>query len=418
MATRVSPRQNQQHYVNADYVKDTDYVVRVAKTLLSPIGIWPRSGDNSPASRFLFTLRVIIIFCLMLFLLTPHFIWTWFVADNLRKLMKIIAAQVFSSLAVLKFWTLVINRKDIRHCLEVMENDYKTVETEEDREIMMKNAKIGRFFTVAYLGLSYGGALPYHIIMPLLEPRVVRSDNTTMIPLPYPSEYVFFVVEFSPLYEIVYITQIFISATILSINTGVYSLIACVVMHSCCLFEVTSNKIDKWLANWTPGRQPFSDALTRRLGQIIDFHVQAIKYAETMENALTLVMLAEMGGCTLIICLLEYGILLDMEDGNYLGCATYAMLMTSIFVNVFILSFVGDKIKEQSELIGFSAYSIDWLELPKEVILKDLKFIMARANQPTRLTAGKLFDLSLQGFCDVAKTSMAYLNFLRTLDIT
>lgn len=72
----------------------------------------------------------------------------------------------------------------------------------------------------------------------------------------------------------------------------------------------------------------------------------------------------------------------------------------------------------QSELIGLSAYSIQWTDLPNEVILKDLKFIMARANQPTKLSAGKLFDLSLQGFCDVCKTSMAYLNFLRTLEIT
>lgn len=36
-----------------------------------------------------------------------------------------------------------------------------------------------------------------------------------------------------------------------------------------------------------------------------------------------------------------------MEEGNVLGMATYAVLMTSIFVNVFIISFVGDKVKEQ-----------------------------------------------------------------------
>lgn len=278
MSARVSPKPSSQFYFNADYLKDTEYVVRVAKTLLTPVGIWPRSGDGSTTSNLIFRIRVIVIFCLMLFLLTPHLIWTWFVADNLRKLMKIIAAQVFSSLAILKFWTLIINKKDIRHCLDVMEDDYRTIETEDDRQIMIKNAKIGRFFTVAYLGLSYGGALPYHIIMPLLEPRVIRSDNTTMIPLPYPSEYVFFTVEFVPLYPIVFVTQIFISALILSINTGVYSLIACVVMHSCCLFEVTGNKIDKWLANWLPrDGQSFDQTLQRKLSEIVNFHVHAIQ---------------------------------------------------------------------------------------------------------------------------------------------
>lgn len=80
-------------------------------------------------------------------------------------------------------------------------------------------------------------------------------------------------------------------------------------------------------------------------------------------------MLAEMGGCTLILCFLEYGILLvslfdrmaskclfyrpffiilqDFDEGNYLGMMTYFTLMTSIIVNVFILSYTGDKVKEQ-----------------------------------------------------------------------
>ncbi|NP_001177429.1 odorant receptor 2 [Nasonia vitripennis] len=420
MTSKVSPKLEKAPlaYVNEQYLADTEYVVRVAKTLLMPIGIWPRYGDNSTLSNAIIYIRVCLIFCLMLFLLTPHFIWTWFKAEDLRKLMKIIAAQVFSSLAVLKFWTLILNKQDIRYCLEIMENDYRVVESEEDRQIMLKNAKIGRFFTTAYLGLSYGGALPYHIIMPLLQPRVLRSDNTTMIPLPYPSEYVFFIVEDSPLYEIVFVTQILISSIILSTNTGVYSLIACVVMHCCCLFEVTSNRAEKLLRGMKYDKSKISPELGKKLSELIDFHVKAIQYAETMENALNIVMLSEMGGCTIIICFLEYGILQDLEDREYLGMVTYIMLMTSIFVNVFILSYVGDKVKEQSEAIGFSAYSMQWVDLPNEFIMKDLKFVMARANQPTRLTAGKLFDLSLQGFCDVAKTSMAYLNFLRTLEIT
>lgn len=296
-------------YKNYNYKDDTEYAVRVAKVLLLPIGIWPRYGDLSFRSNLVFYLRVCFIFCLMLFLLVPHFTWTWFKADNLRKLMKIIAAQVFSSLAVLKFWVLIKNKLEIRHCLEVMETDYENIESENERLVMIKNAKIGRFFTAAYLCLSYGGALPYHIIMPLLEERVPKSyDNETlMIPLPYPSEYVWFVVEDTPLYQIIFVTQITISALILTTNTGVYSLIACCIMHSCCLFEVTSNKLER-----LKERHGSIDTsiFKRELGKVIDFHAHAIWFAETMESALNVVMLAEMGGCTLIICLLEYGILL------------------------------------------------------------------------------------------------------------
>ncbi|XP_043682740.1 putative odorant receptor 85d [Vespula pensylvanica] len=93
---------------------------------------------------------------------------------------------------------------------------------------------------------------------------------------------------------------------------------------------------------------------------------------------------------------------------------TYGVLMTSIFVNVFIISFIGDRLKEESELVGESTYSIEWYRLPNAII-SDLVMIIIRSSRPSRLTAGKIFDLSLQGFCDVCKTSAAYLNFLRTM---
>ncbi|CAB0040974.1 unnamed protein product [Trichogramma brassicae] len=260
-----------------DYLLDTEYVVKVAKTLLTPIGIWPRDGDDSPRSVAIFWMRIVAVFSLMLCLLVPHFTWTFFKAEDLRKLMKIIAAMVFSSLAVLKYWNMIFTKKEIRACLETMEDHYRLVESDEARQIMLKNARIGRLFTVAYLSLSYGGALPYHIIMPLLQPRVLRqSDNSSMIPLPYPSEYVFFIVEDPPLYQIVFVGQILISSIILTTNTGVYSLIACIVMHCCCLFEVTGHKLECLLDGRSYDKRGVQADLVKRLVDIVDYHNEAI----------------------------------------------------------------------------------------------------------------------------------------------
>lgn len=151
-----------------------------------------------------------------------------------------------------------------------MEDNYRDVETEEDRQIMIRNAKIGRFFTTAYLSLSYGGALPYHIVMPLVAERVPKSDNTTMIPLPYPSDYVFYIVENSPLYEITFVTQIMISTLILSTNTGVYSLIASCVMHSCSLFDVVAYKMECL-------KNEREDLVLMKLKRVIKLHIKAIE---------------------------------------------------------------------------------------------------------------------------------------------
>lgn len=80
--------------LNENYLTDTDFVVVVARRLLTPIGIWPRYGNDSAFARFRTYVHVALVFCLMLFLLVPHFAYTFFDAEDLKKLMKVIAAQV------------------------------------------------------------------------------------------------------------------------------------------------------------------------------------------------------------------------------------------------------------------------------------------------------------------------------------
>lgn len=257
-------------FQNFNYKSDAEYVVKVAKFLLTPVGIWPLYRDDTTLDRIKTCLQTSFMFSLMCLLLVPHIIYTFFDAEDLTRYMKVIAAQVFSLLGIIKFWTMIINRDQIKRCLQQMEIQYRDVECEEDRMVMVRNAKIGRQFTVMYLGLLYGGALPYHIIMPLVADRIIKEDNTTQLPLPYLSNYVFFVVESSPFYEILFVMQIFFSTIILSTNCGVYSLIATCVMHACCLFEVARRRMETVLIGRT-------ENLNDRFGQIIVHHMRAIR---------------------------------------------------------------------------------------------------------------------------------------------
>lgn len=260
-------------YKNFNYKNDIDYVIKISRTLLTPIGIYPLHGSETKLSKILVSLQIIGIFSLMLFLLVPHLIFTYFVADDLRRLMKIIAAQFFNSLALIKFWTLIINKKELRWCLKELQNSWRDIGSEEEREIMTKNAKIGRIFTVAYLSLSYGGALPYHIVMPLVAERIIKEDNSTLIPLPYPSEYVFWVPGDSPgyVYYSLFVGQIIISSIILSTNCGIYSLIATYIMHACCLFELVHKHLESIVDAAAKGQ------FDNHLAAIIDKHNQAIQ---------------------------------------------------------------------------------------------------------------------------------------------
>ncbi|XP_043253244.1 uncharacterized protein LOC122397858 [Colletes gigas] len=396
-----------QNYRNVNYKTDSKYTIIIARTLLIPSGIWPLDKDDSLLRTVKRFVNIGIIFSLMCFLLVPHVIYTFHDCENLTRYMKVIAAQVFSLLGIVKFWTMIINKKNIRYCLTKIEEQYKNIECEEDRLIMTRSAKIGRFFQTVYLGFTYGGALPYHIILPFMSDRVVKRDNTTQIPLPYLSNYVFFVIEESPIYEIMFVLQMVISTIILSTNTGISSLIATTVMHCYGLFKVVNRKIETIF----DGNKK---EIQERLKTIVEHHLQAIEFAEMIEKALSIVFFSEIIGNTIIICFLEYGVLVEWEDHKTFSMITYFVLMTSIFVNVFIMSFIGDRLKEESERVGETIYFIRWYDLPTDIVM-NIRMIILRTKRPTNLTAARIFDVSLQAFCDVCKSSAAYLNFVRTM---
>ncbi|XP_003484570.3 odorant receptor 13a-like [Bombus impatiens] len=392
-------------YRNDHYKSDSEYVMHIAKTLLTLIGIWPRKDTFLDNVKMY--IQTVTIFILMCFLLIPHVIYTYFDCEDLTKYMKVIAAQVFSLLAIIKFWTLIFNRKEIRFCLNEIEIQYKDVKCEEDRLIMLNCAKIGRYFTMVYLALGYSGALPYHIILPLISERIVKADNTTQIPLPYLSDYVFFVIEDSPIYEITFVVQMCISCIIMTTNYGIYSLIASITMHSCCLFEVTSRRIEE-LRKWD--KRDLHD----RIADIVQCHLKAIEYSAVIGKSLSFVFLSEMVGCTIVICFLEFGVIMEWEDHRTFSTITYFVLMTSMFVNVFIISFIGDRLKQESERIGETSYSLPWYDFPLNEA-KNVRTIILRTRLPSSLSGAKILDLSLQAFCDVVKTSAAYFNVLRAM---
>ncbi|XP_012250080.1 odorant receptor 85b-like isoform X1 [Bombus impatiens] len=393
---------NSTNYRNVHYEADAEYTIHIAKTLLKLIGIWPRRDTFLDNVKMY--IQTTIVFSLMCFLLVPHVIYTYFDCENLTKYMKVIAAQIFSLLAVIKFWTVIFNRKEIRFCLDQIEIQYRDVKCEEDRLVMTNCAKIGRFFTMMYLSLSYTGALPYHIILPLISERIVKADNTTQIPLPYLSDYIFFTVENSPIYEITFVLQIFISSIILSTNCGIYSLIASITMHCCGLFEVTSRRIET-LHKWN------KCDLHDRVVDIVQYHLEAIGYSALIGKSLSIVFLSEMVGCTIIICFLEFGVIMEWEDHKTLSTLTYFVLMTSIFVNVFIISFIGDRLKQESERIGETSYFLPWYDFPVDVA-KNINTIMLRTRLPSCLSGANILEISLQAFCDVS----AHTHYFKYID--
>ncbi|XP_076235771.1 uncharacterized protein LOC143180124 [Calliopsis andreniformis] len=392
---------------NQNYKSDFKYAINIPRIHLTLIGNWPLQKRDSVYDKVKTFIHIGTISVLISFFYIPQLIYTFVDCEDLSRYTYVLASQFFTLLSIIKYWAVIINRKELRYCLMEMEAYYRDVEEERDRLEMKKWATIGRNFTIFYLSLIYGGGIPYNNVMPWLADKIVREDNTTVLPLIYQNDYVFFVIEDSPYYEILFIVQMLTSTLVMTVNIGIHTLMINIAMHSSGLFAITSRNINALFENRRRGLRECLECAIRN-------HVKAIKFTSTVEKSWSYVFLSEMVGITLIICLVEYGIVRDIQDGKVFTTLSYIALTLSFFVVVFILSFIGECIKHESEMVGEAAYLIQWYNLPDD-LAKNVKMIILRSNKPVTLSAGKLFDMSLQGFCDVCKTSAAYFNFLRTI---
>ncbi|KAL0117023.1 hypothetical protein PUN28_010117 [Cardiocondyla obscurior] len=82
--------------------------------------------------------------------------------------------------------------------------------------------------------------------------------------------------------------------------------------------------------------------------------------------------------------------------------------------NIFIFCYIGETVTEQCKQVGETVYMTNWYRLPHKTA-RGLILIISRSNNVIKLTAGKLVYLSIATYGDVMKSSMIYLNMLRTM---
>ncbi|XP_012063230.1 PREDICTED: uncharacterized protein LOC105626542 [Atta cephalotes] len=87
---------------------------------------------------------------------------------------------------------------------------------------------------------------------------------------------------------------------------------------------------------------------------------------------------------------------------------SYLFPYVSMGFNIFIFCYIGEIVTEQCKLVGEVAYMTDWYYL-HHTTARGLILIIVRSNNVVKITAGKLFHLSIATFGD-AKNSQQKLN--------
>ncbi|XP_011058408.1 PREDICTED: odorant receptor 85c-like [Acromyrmex echinatior] len=390
-----------------DHEKYAQISIKQIRWLLKSLGIWPNSlKSSSSIKKYVRVLMNIIYLGIMTFLYIPCLFYVVLEVQDVYNILKFAGPLSFGLMVTMKYCSLALHGRDIRVCIEHIKIDWRNTWYHSDRVIMTRNAKFSRRLVMINAFLTYSGATFFLIAMPIGMGKITES-NLTYQPLVYPVARMIVDTRHSPINEIFFWTQFASGIISQTVAAATCSLTAVLAVHAYGRLEV----LMQWIMHLVDGREDFSNNVDERLAIIMQEHVRILYFIKLTEKVLHQVSLVEVVGCTFNICFLGYYTIMEWEGGFAI---TYIILLMNFVFNLFVFCYIGELVAEQCKRVSETSYMIDWHRLPGRKALA-IVLMVAMSNSSIKLTAGNIIELSISSFGDVMKTSVAYLNMLRTL---
>lgn len=261
---------------NKNYESDKKYMAQYTKWLLEILGVWPMvTNDCSFESRVVSKLSVTLCLLSMAFLLVPTGLHISLRVRDLAGARVSIGYFSPCVASVLKYAFIIFHSKKIKLCIKHMETDWINVFDDNDRAIMIKNAKIEHAITAASGLLLYSGGVFLHAIMPLIRGSSLNERNETIRPIVYPGYDLFVNPQITPTYEIIFCTICFSAFIRFTVTIAAVNLTALFVTHACGQMEIVMSRLDKLF----DGIDDFTDQIKveKRLSFLVLCHVRGLR---------------------------------------------------------------------------------------------------------------------------------------------
>ncbi|XP_018406427.1 PREDICTED: odorant receptor 22c-like [Cyphomyrmex costatus] len=395
-------------FSNKNYKRDIDYVFKLSRFVFRLLGIWPYARTKSWLPETLENVAVILIsYILLICELVPAILYMAIVQRETRARLKVVATVIFTMLAMAKYGQLLIKRNQMRNCLAQVEDDWQIVNLH-DRNVMIDKARTSRRLLIICAIFMYSTGVSFRTIIPLSAGKIVTKQNFTIRHLPCPTYFVLFDVQLSPAYEIVFLMQFFSGFVKCTVTTAVCGLAGLFVMHICAQLDILMVLMNNLI------NERELKNMNERLTTIVKHQIKIRNFLQLVQNTIQYTSLMEIMGCTIIVCLLGYFVIMEWEDNNAVALCSYLVGLTSISFNIFIFCFIGEQLSAKGEKVALTACTMEWYRLP-DAKARSLILIMLMSNSPTKVKGGKYFDLSFKTFGNVVKTAVTYLNLLRSV---
>ncbi|XP_019695901.2 odorant receptor Or2-like isoform X1 [Harpegnathos saltator] len=389
----------------SDEYKDLEWAIGINRLMLKIIGLWP--PDNRDPHEIIKTkFRLLCSTIMVLFILAiPAFISLIKVWGDMILMVDNLIYSLSLFIALFKVFTIWYKRKDLASLIDMIATDWMKPKTKEERDVMLKLAKISRMIaicgwllpcipTLTCFALAYFG----------LTLRYVTNLTDPGKPLMIQTHY-FHDVSKSPQFELTFLAQ-GIAVFITSISYyAVDHFLGLLVLHVYGQMENLHIRLTH-MERYTN----FDTVLKYN----VQDHIRLIRSIEIIDDSFDLLLLVIVAHFGIIFCLLGFLIVNVLNDDgqlSFMQLVWFIAMTISVLLHMCLYCGVGEILVTQCEKIHRAAYEYTWYTLDPKVA-RNLILIMLRASKPLYITAGKTFPMTMATFCNLLKTSTGYISVL------
>nr|XP_050868537.1 odorant receptor 13a-like [Vespula vulgaris] len=365
--------------------------------LLKCVGIWPLKIYDP---IFFFFFIYLLIHCSLTF---AHLIYAPKTVDIV---VSNIAENIMLTMTLTKITIVRINKEPLAKLLmEIKEFSLsEKYNSKEQKVIFLKYTKLPpRFILAAVISMTISASL-YYVNGVKVGIQIAKQNNSMGYQLPYKTLEIIDLRD-SKIYALICVYQIVIVPSIVFGYVGIDCMFVNLSVLIIAQFAILSDKVKEALNN--------SENYHEGIKKVVLRHYHLIRLAERLEDNFNIVIMQQLLGTTIHLCISGYHLLMSKESKDGLTLILFILYGFCVMSTLFIYCFIGECLIQESTNFGNAIYNYDWYNLSS----MDSKFFlicMIRTKKPLYLTSGKFVILSLTIFTDIVKSSMGYLSVLRT----
>lgn len=258
---------------NVNYERDIVNTLIWNRRLLRILGIWPLLHPNttSKIEKMIATFSFVLCWIVLSLFLVLTSIYTFSDRSIMRDKMKMLGPLGYVFFSMLKYLFLVVRHKSIRRCVRVLSADWRRVQEDDHRKIMIRSAEKGHLLSKFCIAFMYCGGLSYNTIMPFLSQ--MPQQNVTFRPMAYLGYDILFNLQLMPVYVFAFCLQCITGIVMFNITTSVCCLAAMFVAHACGQIDIVITRVE----NLVKDEKRNSVQFERCMAIIVQHHVQALR---------------------------------------------------------------------------------------------------------------------------------------------